>query len=174
MTIRRADADDASAVAVVHVRSWQAAYLGLMPQDFLDGLDPDQRAAVWRQRLAEPDWPRTGVLVAEDAGQVVGFSAFCPARDDDLDPARVGDVAAIYLVPSAWGQGHGRRLMTASLAALGEAGYREAALWVLDTNKRARTFYGNSGWAADGAVKQDQLPGADFTITEVRYRRPLP
>jgi hypothetical protein len=31
--------DDADAIAPVHVRSWQAAYRGFMPDEVLDGLD---------------------------------------------------------------------------------------------------------------------------------------
>jgi GNAT superfamily N-acetyltransferase len=174
MGIRRAHPADARAVAVVHVRSWQAAYRDLMPQDFLDRLDPDQRSERWRRSLAESAWPRCGVLLAEESGHVVGFARLCPCRDDDLDSEAVGEVAAIYLLPEAWGRGHGRQLMTAALATLGAAGYREAALWVFDANQRARGFYHDGGWAADGAVRQAQWPGADFTVSEVRYRHSLP
>ena len=35
---------DEQAVAVVHVRSWQVAYRGLMPDEYLDGLRPQDRA----------------------------------------------------------------------------------------------------------------------------------
>jgi GNAT superfamily N-acetyltransferase len=172
MSTRLARASDARAIAVAHVRSWQAAYQGLVPQEYLDGLDPGQRRAGWDATLREADWPRRGVFVAEQAGEVVGFASFCPARDDDLDPGCIGEVPAIYLVRAAWGQGLGRQLMTDALAAITEAGFREAALWVLDTNERARSFYQAGGWRADGAMKQD--PRAGFTLNEVRYRRPVP
>jgi len=33
--VRDARAEDAAAIAEVHVRAWQAAYRGLMPEDFL-------------------------------------------------------------------------------------------------------------------------------------------
>ncbi|MGH3397477.1 MAG: GNAT family N-acetyltransferase [Streptosporangiaceae bacterium] len=174
MSIRRAQASDAGAIAVVHVRSWQAAYRGLLPQDYLDGLDPGPRVARWEQRLAERDWPRGGVLVAEDAGQVVGLTNFCPSRDDDLDLRAVGEITMIYLLAAAWGRGHGRELMAGALAALRQAGYGEAALWVLDTNQRARRFYEAGGWRTDGAAKQEPWRDAGFTLSEVRYRHALP
>lgn len=172
MSIRRAQASDALAIATVHVRSWQSAYRGLLPGDYLDGLDVEERVPRWEQRLGELDWPRHAVLVTEEAGRVVGFATLTPSRDDDLDPATVGEVAAIYLLPTAWGQGHGRALMGAALDALGRAAYGEAALWVLDTNQRARRFYEAGGWRPDGAAKLDPRPG--FTLSEVRYRHPLP
>jgi GNAT superfamily N-acetyltransferase len=171
MSTRLARASDARAIAEVHVRSWQAAYRDLLPQEFLDGLDPGQRRPGWDRTLSEADWPRRGVFVAEQAGELVGFASFCPARDEDLDPGCMGEVPAIYLVRAAWGQGHGRQLMTDALAAITAAGFREAVLWVLDTNERARSFYQAGGWCADGAVKQDR--GAGFPLNEVRYRRPL-
>ena len=173
MSIRRAQPSDAGDLATVHVRSWQAAYRGLLPQDYLDGLDPaGPRTARWERRLAERDWPRGGVLVAQDAGQVVGVANFCPTRDADLDPACTGEITMIYLRPAAWGRGHGRDLMVAALAALGQAGYGDAALWVLDTNQRARRFYEAGGWQPDGAAKQEPSPGG-FLLSEVRYRRRL-
>lgn len=172
VSIRIAGVPDARAISVVHVRSWQAAYRGLIPQDYLDSLDLDQVSARRERSLAEQDWPRRGVLVAEQAGEIVGFSGTGPSRDDDLDPATVGEVNSIYLLPQAWGTGLGRELMSAARAGLRQAGFRDAALWVLDTNERARRFYAADGWRPDGAAKlDDNRPG--LTLSEVRYRRSL-
>jgi GNAT superfamily N-acetyltransferase len=182
--VRPATLADVTEIAMIHVRSWQAAYRGLMPQDHLDGLDPAARAVRWQQNLAALDWPASGVLVVTAAPEtaapetasaghrIVGFAGYWPTRDDDDDPAVTGEVAAIYLHPDAWGQGLGRQLMTATLVNLAAAGYREATLWVLQDNTRARRFYSRAGWAADGAAKTDDLDG--FPLLEVRYRRPLP
>ena len=41
---REPDRADAMAVACVHVRSWQAAYRTLLPDDYLDQLRPEDRA----------------------------------------------------------------------------------------------------------------------------------
>jgi GNAT superfamily N-acetyltransferase len=177
----------------VQVRSWQDAYRGLVPQDYLDGLDPEERRRTWEGWLAIDDWPRTGVLVAEDTaaedtaaeddgtaaedtaaeddGTVVGFAAVGRSRDDDAD-ASVGEVRAIYTVCDVWGTGVGRRLMAASLTTLATAGYAVATLWVLDTNERARRFYAAAGWRPDDALKEDRTRG--FPLTELRYRRRLP
>jgi hypothetical protein len=50
--VRPAVLQDAPAIAAVHVATWRDAYAGLLPDDFLDGLDVDQRAERWRGRLA--------------------------------------------------------------------------------------------------------------------------
>jgi GNAT superfamily N-acetyltransferase len=170
MRVRRAGVEDASAIARVHVGSWQVAYHGLIPQDYLDRLDPEQRREQWARGLATPQWPRSGTLVAEGDAGIVGFAHIGPSRDDDADPT-VGEVAAIYALPTVWGTGVGRLLMGAALAGLAEAGYGQATLWVLETNARARRFYAAAGWRPDGAVKVGATRG--FPLPEVRYRRPI-
>jgi GNAT superfamily N-acetyltransferase len=138
MSVRRAGAEEAMGIAIVHVRSWQAACRGLVPQDYLDSLDTEQRRPVWERIPGEAQWPRAGTLVAEEGKDVVG--SICPARDDDEEPASTGELAAIYLLPEAWGKGLGRQLMMRGLSALRDAGFGEATLWVLDTNSRAQRF----------------------------------
>ena len=171
--VRGATPDDAERVAEVHVRSWQAAYRGLLPQDYLDRLDPADRLQRWRDSLRAAGWAGgERVLVAVDEGQVCGAAWFGPARDADLDPARVGEVIGIYLLPGAWGKGLGRELMAGAVEHLTAAGHRAAVLWVLESNARARRFYARAGWAEDGAVRRSDRLG--FPITEVRYRRQLP
>ncbi len=176
--IRSARVVDAAQIAVVHVRSWQGAYRGLLPQAYLDGLDPAQRVGRWERVLAEAqaqgeaDIGRVGVLVADACGRLLGFASYSASRDDDADPRRTGEIGAIYLLPGAWGKGIGKRLMGAALACLTEDGYSQATLWVLDSNARARRFYEAGDWFADGARKLDESRG--FPITQVRYRRSLP
>ena len=82
--IRKATVQDASAIAFVHVRSWQVAYRGHMPDEFLDGLDVEKRANMWRELTQDPD---KIILVAEDVeGDIVGFSAL--GRSRDAEPIR--------------------------------------------------------------------------------------
>ena len=46
VTVRPAAIADAAAMGRLHVLSWQAAYPGLIRQDYLDSLDVDQRASI--------------------------------------------------------------------------------------------------------------------------------
>jgi len=182
MRIRRAIEDDALAIAAVHVRSWQTAYPGLIPQEYLDALRPEDRVAGWRQVLASTNWPRSGVLVLVDAPEdgserrsergpvpevVTGFCHTCPARDEDLDPATTAEVTTIYLAPEAWGSGNGVALLRASIAQMVDAGYETASLWALSTNARARRFYEVGGWRTDGVTKIHDW--GSFVCTDVRY-----
>jgi len=173
MIIRRAELDDAMAIADVHVRSWKAAYPGQIPQGYLDSLHPEDRVESWQLVLTRTDWPREGVFLLVDTsatagdGKVVGFSHICPTRDDDRDLATTGEITSIYLAPEVWSSGNGVRLMDASLDEMVTAGYETASLWALDTNVRARRFYEIGGWTADGATKVHDW--VSFTCTDVRY-----
>ena len=48
MTIREAELCDARGIAEVHVRSWQAVYAGIVPDEDLARLSVDQRHEFWR------------------------------------------------------------------------------------------------------------------------------
>jgi GNAT superfamily N-acetyltransferase len=172
MEVRPAYRADVRRIAEIHVWSWQAAYKGLLPEDFLDALDPAAGLDRREEAIMLIDWNRGGILVAADGDEVCGFANFGPTRDDDADDSQIGEVRAIYLVPEVWGKGFGRQLMAAALERLAQAGFAEATLWVLDTNTRARTFYHAAGFQLDGAVKYDDTRG--FRLREIRYRRILP
>ncbi len=168
LIVRQAEPQDAEAVAGVHVRSWQAAYRGLLPDDYLDGLRPSDRAARYTFGRKGPEAPETLVLVAD--GLISGFATLGPSRDGDA--AAAGELYALYLDPRAWGRGMGRTLMAAARARLHGRGFAVGILWVLTGNHRARRFYCADGWQPDGHARCAQVWGA--SVDEVRYRRPLP
>ncbi|WP_329248183.1 GNAT family N-acetyltransferase [Streptomyces sp. NBC_01478] len=167
MRTRQARPDDASAVAGVYVRSWRAAFAGLVPQHHLDAMDASREESEWTTVIAETRWPSSGVLVAETETAIVGFAGFGPSRET---PA-VAEIGTLYALPEVWGTGIGRQLMQATLTALGQADYAQATLWVLADNERARRFYESAGWHADGAAVLDTTGGA--ALDKLRYRRPL-
>jgi GNAT superfamily N-acetyltransferase len=167
--------DDADAIGSVHVRAWQAAYRGQLPDDHLDGMSIPERQASWRTGLPDPARTST-VLVVEDPadGHVCGFTTVGPLRPDgsgDLDPAVAGQLYAINLEPEAWGRGIGTPLLHAASDELAAQGYGLAILWTLRTNARARRFYEREGWRADGAEHLETWEGVE--LDEVRYRRSL-
>lgn len=167
--VRDAVVDDAEAIADVHVASWRAAYAALLPPAVLDGLSVAQRARHWR-RVLSPGSPDR-VVVAEDAGRVVGFAHVGPAHDADVGPG-TGQLHTIYLVPDQWGAGTGRLVHDAGLARLGDAGSDRAVLWMLSTNARAAAFYERRGWVRDGRIRVQQFGGA--VVIDHRWARILP
>jgi ribosomal protein S18 acetylase RimI-like enzyme len=167
--VRPAAVGDATAIAEVHVRSWQKAYRGIFPDDYLDGLDVAERAETWAARLSQPN---STIVVETGDGAVAGFASSGPGlAHDGTELAGVGQVYAIYLDPQHWGAGLARPLLNEATDRLRAAGFTRAVLWVARDNARARRFYEKEGWAADGTETVDTSFGPP--VTETRYQRPL-
>jgi hypothetical protein len=107
--IRLAVPADAAALGRVHVRAWQAAYRGIMPDAFLDGLDPVERGNMWARALgtARPGSSRL-VVCTEPGDDPVGFAIVGPVRDSEASGSELGELYAINLDPNVWGRGLGR------------------------------------------------------------------
>jgi ribosomal protein S18 acetylase RimI-like enzyme len=168
LTVREAQPQDAAEVAGVHVRSWQVAYRGLFPDDYLDGLRAEDCMAHYTFGDDRPGSPTTVVAVID--ATICGFVTTGPAKDQDA--ADTGQVYAIYVDPQAWGRGIGRSLITDARTRLSRQGFAEAVLWVHAGNQRAQRFYRANGWQYDGHRRQEYVWGA--LADEVRYRRCLP
>ena len=167
MNIRRAQENDAPALARVHVDSWRAAYRGIVPDSFLQGFTYRRREERFRQSL-RTNFEETYAI--EEDGVIIGFVTLGICRDDDVDPARTGEIWGVYISPVHWRKGVGRHLADYAQAELKSRGYEEATLWVLDENSDARRFYEALGFAPDGATKEVNL---GEPLKAVRYRKRL-
>lgn len=166
MNIRLAAIDDAEPLARVHVRSWQVAYRGMIPDEILDSLDLDERSAGWRSTIAQGDQV---VLVAADITALQGFCSFGPARDESEDRKFVAEITSIYVDPDHWGRGVGGALCSSAIARAGERGFRGLVLWVLEANARARAFYERLGFERDPARGFTRSFGG-VELAEICYR----
>lgn len=163
--IRPATPADAARIATVHIASWQEAYRGVVPDDYLAALDEAARARTWRDTLTGLERGHH-VWVAEDEDGIVGFSYLGPSRDEDADRTTM-EIYAIYLDPHAWGRGVARELMRTTLAAVPDGA--TVTLWALDANERSRHFYRRSGFTPDGVERMEEFGGQ--YLKEMRYRR---
>lgn len=165
--VRAAEPGDVDALGVIHVAAWRAAYRGMMPDAYLDGLEPAARSAMWAGFFETRPSDRE-LRVVTVAGDVVGFACFGACRDDGATAD--AELHAINLHPDAWGRGLGRRLLTDVTGRLGEYG-PSAVLWVVDANERARGLYESAGWHDDQCRREADVLGV--RVAEVRYRHPL-
>jgi GNAT superfamily N-acetyltransferase len=162
--IRPARVADGAALGAVHVRGWQWAYRGLMPDAFLDSLDRRSRGRGWAAMVAEDRSKRT--IVAEVDGRVIGLCSYGPSRDADATPD-TGEIHCLYLEQEWVGRGVGRALWEHALDALRDGGFRECTAWALVGNERGRRFFESMGLTDDGGRKQDET--RNFLVQEVRY-----
>jgi GNAT superfamily N-acetyltransferase len=161
--VRLACADDALAVETIRVAGWRTAYRHVLPPGELDTMPIDPSR--WQDRFDRPP-PGWATFIAEEAGEVTGFAALGPSRDQQ----RIGELYAIYVAPAAWSKGVGRSLIAAAEAELARS-YDVATLWVLSRNPRARRFYALAGWRPDGATQVHERFGV--SAEELRYRKQL-
>lgn len=166
LRIREAEPKDARTIAEIHVRAWRAAYRGQLDDEFLDGLNVEDRLEMHRLALESPP-PEYRMWLAEEDGRAVGFAVTGRSEDADADE-RTAEVYAIYLQPDRVGTGLGRGLFTHAVDDLRERGFHTATLWVLETNELARRFYEVAGWKHDGTVTSERVD-CEMRPT-VRYR----
>lgn len=168
-SIRAAELADAEEVERLRVAGWQAAYRGILPDDYLNRMrvDGERRR---RHMIKQATAAHRSVLVesvAVQADAIVGWVAGGRCRDADRPGPGHGEVYAIYVLPEWWGRGACLLLMAHAVRALTEAGQPDITLWVLEANEQARRFYAAAGFRPDGARQLLDLGGP---VTEVRYQ----
>lgn len=159
MEIRRLrSGDDLFAVSRVYEESWRAAYRGLLPQTYLDGIP----AGKWIPYLEQTG--RESLLLL-DGNKIAGVAGYSAGRVPEL--ASWGEIISIYLLPEYWGKGGGKLLFSAVVEQLKAMGYRNLFLWVLEGNRRARTFYERMGFRPSGTYIDDEIGG--IPVREIQY-----
>jgi ribosomal protein S18 acetylase RimI-like enzyme len=166
MEVQAATSEDCRAVAEVHVESWQRAYGGILPEQYLASLSVAEREAMWRRMVERQP---SHLLVARAAGQVVGFVAFGASRDEGAPNDRA-EIWAIYVKATSWSSGVGRLLWLEALQRIVAEGYKTVSLWVIAGNERAVRFYERAGFVVEPESRKSfELGGT--TLEELRYVR---
>lgn len=159
-TLLPEDVDD---VATVHVQAWQAAYAGMMADEFLDDLSTDVAADYWTQVA----WRRDGnAFVARYDGQIAGFAAVGEHRKPGAD---VGELYGLNVAPEYWGTGVGTQLLHRAERRLHQLGYTDIVVYVASENARGRRFYEREGWSDDGIDDVEEFGGRP--VEARRYSR---
>lgn len=136
MKIRRADPADRDAIWKVHVESVRVLCAGWYSSE---------QITVWTERLL-PDsyrqaFERCEMVVAERNAEIVGFG--------QLDLGRA-EVEAVYVMPTAVGDGVGTALLVHLEAIARERGLRVLGLCA---SLNAEAFYAHRGYRARGREK---------------------
>ena len=165
--IRAAKDGDAPGIAAVHVKAWQEAYAGLLPQEYLDKLPMDQkrRESWWHQVIQDPKNHVLHVVEAESG--IAGFAAFNAGRDKGQE--HLAEVSAIYLLEKYKGKGIGFALLSSGFRQMIPRGFRKGYCWVLEHNPTIH-FYERSGASFTGRTKEAEIAGRKFN--ELAYHWP--
>lgn len=163
VVVRPCTPADAYEVESVRVAGWRVAYRGLVPDGYLDRMQVDGER---RRKLMTERGGDYAESVAVHDGEIVGWVAAGPPRDEDRTGHSQGEIYACYVRPDWWGRRVGRLLVNHALEQLASDGRTDVTLWVLEGNKRARRLYESCGMRPDGTRKL-----LDFwePVAEVRY-----
>ncbi|WOO41673.1 GNAT family N-acetyltransferase [Rubellicoccus peritrichatus] len=164
--IKGATVADAKRIAEIHVQTWKVAYDGIVTSSYLESLSIESRANRWEKSLSQST---EGTLVYEETARVVGWVSYGPCRDKGESDK--GEIYAIYVLPDHWGNKYGKKLILAAEENLRQSNLKEITLWVLEKNSRARLFYEQRGYSADGMKKELTMDG--IKLIELRYAKSI-
>ena len=168
-TVRPAAHRDAKAIAEIHVATWQAAYQGLIPDEFLKAMTVEKRQAYWREAIEFSD-PQ--ILVALDADKVIGFVGYDRSRDAGTK-STVGEIWALYVMPEHWRQGVGLALWDGARDGLKDEGCTQVTLWALVANERALQFYEQAAGFKREMPSLRTTAYGSVKLEEIRLKRPV-
>jgi mycothiol synthase len=103
-------------------------------------------------RIAEPWFDPPGFLLADRAGELLGF------HWTKIHPERLGEVYVLGIAPGAQGLGLGRALLVRGLRHLADRGCREVLLYVDGDNAAAIALYERSGFTRADVDVQWRAP----------------
>ena len=166
VAVRAARPADVPEIARIQVETWRTAYRRFLPESVLAALDGGEAESAWAAAVARPPSPAHRVLVATEAGAVVGFAAVGPSEEEDAEPGEAA-VAALLVEPR-WGRrGHGSRLLAAAVEHLRADAVTRLVAWVPDGDQASARFYESASWERDGTVRILEADGG--AVREVRW-----
>lgn len=167
---RLARPSDAGAIAALHADSWRRTFRGQFSDAYLDNEAESDRAAVWRQRLYEPDpGVVTVTIIAELEGGLLGFVHSIV----DEDPEWGTLLDNLHVRHDSRRLGIGKRLVAETGERLCRNGFTGSVyLWTPAANAAAQRFYDT----LDGRVVERRLWSAPDgrSLPSVRYWWPDP
>lgn len=138
-TVRKAIPGEEEETAKLNIRTWQAAYRGIVDEAFLDALgsQTEKRTARFRREIQDGR-----VFVAAEKGKLIGFASCGAARDKEFEG--LGELYGLYVMPENQHAGVGRALVDAVRGELFRLGYNRFIISCLSENS-AVGFYRRMG-----------------------------
>lgn len=153
---------DARTLAEVHLSTVLVSYAGIFPPH----APVPQIDDLAGQRQSDLSDPAFRAFIAEDSAGPIGTVGIRPAPE----LPGCGELCILHVLPSRQGNGLGSALYNTALQEMSRVGYRQARLWVLAKNFRARSFYERRDWILlPGEISP--WPGLD--LIDVRYQLAL-
>ena len=166
LLMRLAVVEDAKAISKLLISSWRFAYKDIMPDKLLAELSINKWQKGWQEHLEST---HTEVYVLLEKYEIIGVVELCSLKEKTNKYLNYLEIPVIYLLPEKIGLGYGKRMMNTVLSLIENRKADGVALWVLEDNQRAKSFYNKFGFYFSGDTKI--FPAGD--LREVLYIRKL-
>jgi GNAT superfamily N-acetyltransferase len=166
--VRFATKKEAADVAQLHLSASRAAYAGKVPEAHWDATPMSKRVSYWKEAI---EYGEPQVMVALEAGRIVGFVGFDRSRDPKTKNT-TGEIWTIFADPDRLGEGVGLALWDAAREGLLEEGCTEVTIWVPLLNERTVRFHELAGFKREMNTART-VPIGDVKVEEVRMKRAL-
>lgn len=169
------------AMSLIHALGWRDTYKGYVPDEYMAREITDGRwTGVFRENYEQGVYH--GLLLCAD-GKPVSCINYGPARIIDYKPGEIcvfdnkgyedwGEITSFYSRPDCRGRGYGGLLFDEACRRLKAAGHRNAFVFVLRENEKARRFYAAHGFSWDSTHADIPFP-PDAVCVDLRYVRSL-
>ena len=151
VSVRPAITTDALFITEIQLASWAVSF----GEDFISQLDADAVEEQWHNSLANYPSKEHGIFVACARELVVGFALVGPEM-----------ILALEVTPEHRGEGHGSRLLSASIDKIKGDDGKQTIVWVAENDNRKESFFTDAGFGLDGRVRE--LAGINGVIKERR------
>jgi ribosomal protein S18 acetylase RimI-like enzyme len=145
MMIRQASEADLEAIMAIHLKGWLLAYGSFLPQEQIDGMQPERRRPIWQKYLGQKE---NLILVGGVGDSIDGFLLGGPVKDHEITEGGLFnfdcEVYSLHCRAEVQGQGLGRALLGAAAGHWRGAGKHALVLWAYADNPYRR-FYERIG-----------------------------
>ena len=138
MNIREANAEDMELIANLYVMNWKKTYVGLLQDNFLNGLTVNDGINKWQEYLTKE---KHRIFVAYENENFLGFSA-CK-EDEELKNCLYLD--SLHVSESSRGKGVGTKLINTVGSYAYIKGYEHMSICIVKGNDNAKRIYEKMG-----------------------------
>ena len=138
MNIREANAEDMELIANLYVMNWKKTYVGLLPDNFLNGLTVNDGINKWQEYLTKE---KHRIFVAYENENFLGFSA-CK-EDEELKNCLYLD--SLHVSETSRGKGVGTKLINTVGSYAYIKGYEHMSICIVKGNDKAKRIYEKMG-----------------------------
>lgn len=136
--IKKAGIEDIGSIAKLYISNWKEVYKGLLPDEFLNHLNIQDRKKKWKTFMEKE---KHSIFVAYQENEFLGFTS-CKI-DDEIENCMYLD--SLQVTKQSRGKGIGSKLLSTVGHYSYLCGYKKMSICIVKGNDNARKLYEKLG-----------------------------